>query len=314
MAKMDVVVVGELNADLILGDISGFPEIGKEKIAGSMTLTMGSASAIFACNIARLGLSVGFAGKLGKDAFGDVVLNTLKKRGVDCAGIRSDSRSRTGLTVVMTFPHDYAMLTYLGAMETFSLQDVDFRFVGKARHMHLASYYLQPAMMGGCAELFARAKSLGLSTSLDPGWDPHEKWDDALFRTLDSVDVFMPNENEALKISHQDTLEQALDILAHHCPMTVIKRGSRGAVCRRGSETVSARVFRVEPIDTTGAGDSFNAGFLSGWLEGLDLETCMIYGSACGAIATTKSGGSTASPDRKELEIFLKAHKERIIE
>jgi sugar/nucleoside kinase (ribokinase family) len=314
MKKMDVVVVGELNADLILGSIPSFPEIGKEKLAGSMTLTMGSASAIFATNIARLGLSVGFAGKLGKDAFGDVVLGTLKERGVNCTGIRVDPGSRTGLTVVMTFPHDYAMLTYLGAMESFSLKDVDFGFVEKARHMHLASYYLQPAMAEGCAELFSRAKTLGLTTSLDPGWDPQENWDDVLYKTLDRVDVFMPNENEALKISHQKTLDQALDVLAGHSAMVVVKRGSRGAVCRRGKEIVSARVFKVDPIDTTGAGDSFNAGFLSGWLAGLDLPTCMVRGSACGAIATTRAGGATASPDPKELEEFLKTHPEPVIE
>ena len=314
MKKRDIVVVGELNADLILGDIPSFPEVGKEKLAGSMTLTMGSASAIFATNIARLGLSVGFVGKLGKDAFGDVVLQTLKSRGVDCSGIRKDLRSRTGLTVVMTFPHDYAMLTHMGAMESFSLEDVDFGFVKRARHMHLASYYLQPAMTGGCAELFSRAKSMGLTTSLDPGWDPGEKWDDILFRTLDSVDVFMPNENEALKISHQKTMDQALDVLAGHSAVVVVKRGSRGAVCRRGRETVSARVFKVDPVDTTGAGDSFNAGFLSGWLAGRDLPTCMVQGSACGAIATTRAGGATASPDRRELEAFLKAHPETVIE
>jgi len=312
MTKLDVVVVGELNADLILEGISSFPEIGKEKLANQMTLTMGSASAILATNIARLGLEVGFLGKIGRDLLGGVVLDTLRMRKVDCSGISIHDAVKTGLTVVMSFPHDYAMLTYMGAMQDFSIQDVDFDFLKRGRHMHLSSYYLQPGMQPDCAELFRKAKEAGLTTSFDPGWDPHEKWDKAIYQVLNHVDVFLPNEQEALKISGMHTIEDALVQLNEHASTVVITCGSRGAIGRCEGKVIKTSVFKVKPIDTTGAGDSFNSGFLYPWLQNRDMRKAMLYGTACGAIATTKLGGATASPTLNELEQFLKSHPETI--
>ena len=313
MKTLDVVVVGELNADLILQDIQSFPEIGKEKLAKDMMLTMGSASAILATNIARLGLKVGFAGKIGRDSLGELVLNTLQSRDVDCSGIKVDEKVKTGITVVMSFPEDYAMLTYMGAMEDFSLADVDFNYLKQAKHMHLSSYYLQPKMRTGCAELFKKAKQMGLTTSLDPGWDPVEAWTEEIFEVLNYVDVFLPNEQEALLISKSNNLEEALLKLNQYASTVVVTRGSKGAVCRSNDKITKVGVFPIEPKDTTGAGDSFNAGFLYQWLQGGDTNKCMIYGSACGAIATTKMGGATASPTISELEEFLSSHSEDII-
>jgi len=313
MKMLDVVVVGELNADLIFQEIQSFPETGKEKLAKDMMLTMGSASAILATNIARLGLKVGFVGKIGRDTLGELVLDSLNARNVDCSGIDVDDQVKTGVTVVMSFPDDYAMLTYMGAMEVFSLDDVDFDYLKKGKHMHLSSYYLQPKMRPGYIELFRRAKQIGLTTSLDPGWDTEEVWAEDIFEVLDYVDVFLPNEQEALLISKTDNLEEALLKLNQHASTVVVTRGSQGAVCRSNIKTVRAKVFSVEPKDTTGAGDSFNAGFLYQWLQGGDINKCMIYGSACGAIATTKMGGSTASPTIDELEKFLLSHPENIV-
>jgi sugar/nucleoside kinase (ribokinase family) len=313
MEKFDVVVVGELNADLILHDIPSFPEIGKEKLAKDMTLTMGSASAILATNIARLGLKVGFMGKIGNDGFGKIVIDTLKDRHVDCSGIKIDQQVKTGITVVMSFPEDYAMLTCMGAMETFSLNDVDFKYIKRGKHMHLSSYYLQPALRSGCPELFKKAKELGMTTSFDPGWDPAEEWKEDIFDVLNNVDVLLPNEQEAMFISGKETIEKAMEKLNKHASTVVVTKGSQGSVCCTHNEFISAKVFKVDAKDTTGAGDSYNTGFLYKWLQGGDIKNCMIFGSACGAIATTKLGGTTASPTENELKQFLESHTENII-
>jgi sugar/nucleoside kinase (ribokinase family) len=311
MAKFDVIVVGELNADLILQDIPSFPEIGKEKLAKNMTLTMGSASAILATNIARLGLKVGFIGKLGRDSLGKIVTDTLRQRKVDCSGIAEDGSVQTGVTVVLSFPKDYAMLTYMGAMDSFSLADVDFDYLKKARHMHFSSFYLQPKMRPRAAELFSRAKEMGLTTSLDPGWDPQEKWDDIL-PVLRYVDVFLPNEQEMIHIGGAQTVEEAYKKIGSTIPFVVVKRGSQGALCMNKGQTLAVGAYRITPVDTTGAGDSFNSGFLFQWLTGGNLHNCMRYGAACGAIATTKMGGATASPSLAELDVFFAEHRENI--
>ncbi|MCF7805476.1 MAG: carbohydrate kinase family protein [Candidatus Marinimicrobia bacterium] len=314
MQQFDVVVVGELNADLILQEIPSLPQMGKEILARNMTLTMGSASAILATNVARLGLKVGFSGKLGDDQFGNVVLNTLKERGVNIDGILVSTDSQTGVTVVLSYPEDYAMVTHMGAMATFGIDDVDFEYVKHSKHLHLSSYFLQPEMRKGAAELFRQAKDAGLTTSFDPGWDPDEEWSDEIYDLLQYVDVFMPNEQEAKYIAGESDIDAALDTLSEYCEVVMVTQGSRGSVCRTEGQTVRAGVFAVEPQDTTGAGDSFNAGFLSQWLAGEDIKKCITYGSACGAVATTKLGGSTASPTADEAATFLKNHNENIFE
>jgi sugar/nucleoside kinase (ribokinase family) len=306
--QLDVIVVGELNADLILTGIPSLPEIGKEKIVQGMTLTMGSASAILATNIARLGINVGFIGQLGRDSFGDLVQDTLINRGVDTSGIFVNPDVRTGITVVMSFPDDYAMLTYMGAMQSFSLEDVDFTYLLSAKHMHMSSYYLQPGLRPGFLDLFRRCKEAGLTTSLDPGWDPEEKWEKDIFDIMRHVDVMLPNEQEALFITGAPTLEDALQKLNEYAKTVIIKRGSRGALGISDGRRIGTKAFPVKVIDTTGSGDSFNSGFLYQWLRKGDLKECMIYGSACGAIAATKMGGSTASPNLKELQQFLNQH------
>ncbi|UCH62484.1 MAG: carbohydrate kinase family protein [Fidelibacterota bacterium] len=312
MAEFDAVVVGELNVDLILQDVSSFPEMGTEKIAKDMALTMGSASAILASNLAHLGAKVGFIGKLGQDPFGEIILDTLKDHGVDCGGIQRDETARTGVTVSMTFPSNYAMVTYMGAMESFSLHDIDFSYLSKGRHLHLSSFYLQPGLRPGCAELFRQAKEAHLTTSFDPGWDPQEEWKADIQEVLKLVDVFLPNEQEALNISSSRTVREALDQMDRTCQVVIIKQGEQGAIGRINGETIKIRAFEVESVDTTGAGDSFNAGFLFEWLRDSEIRQCLKAGNACGALATTKMGGSTASPSKKELDEFLASKTDEI--
>lgn len=308
----EVVVVGELNVDLILQDIASFPEIGKEKIARDMLLTMGSASAIFATNVAKLGNKTSFIGKLGDDSYGQLVIKTLKERSVDTSGIIIDNKVKTGITVSMTFPHNYAMVTYMGAMESFTINDIGFEFLAQAKHMHFSSFYLQPGIRPDSALLFSKCKEMGITTSFDPSWDPEETWNDDIFEVLKNVDVFLPNEQEALNIAGCESIKDALEKLSEYSKIVVIKLGKNGAITKSNGEIIQTTTFNLETKDTTGAGDSFNAGFISSWLAGNDIRKCLVMGNACGALATTKLGGSTASPDPKELEDFLKQHKENI--
>jgi sugar/nucleoside kinase (ribokinase family) len=292
--QLDVAVVGELNVDLILDQIQGLPELGKEKIAGAMTLTLGSSSAIFASNLSALGARVGFIGKLGEDVFGDLVLASLQRRGVAVERILMQKQIGTGATVVINDAHDRAMLTYKGAMDDLRRADIDWNYVRTARHFHLSSYFLQSGLKPDCAALFEQAKALGLSTSLDTNWDPEEKWDRALFEVLPHVDVFLPNEDEALRIARNDTIEAALQTLAQHANTVVIKRGKNGAVARQGQALVKTKGFEVKSVDAVGAGDSFDAGFIFKWLRGGDLRQCLEFGNMCGALSVTRAGGTAA--------------------
>lgn len=301
MKKLDVVVVGELNVDLILDQIQGFPELGKEKIATAMTLTLGSSSAIFASNLSSLGARVGFIGKLGEDVFGDLVLTSLQKRNVDIGQIIVQGATGTGATVAMNYDHQRAMLTYKGAMDELRLAEVRWDYVQTARHLHLSSYFLQSGIKPDCVALFKRAKDLGLSTSLDTNWDPDERWDPELYEIFPYVDIFLPNEDEAMLIARCKTVEAALDKLAQHVKTVVIKLGKSGALAKQQGKTCKSDGFKVAAVDAVGAGDSFDAGFIFKWLQGGDLNQCLHFGNMCGALSVTKAGGTAAFQSREQI-------------
>src|SRR5271166_4915514 len=306
---MDIVVVGDINVDLVLTGLPSLPEFRKLKHAKDMKFTLGGSSAIFAYNIARLGAATGFAGKLGKDHLGDFLIETLNSVGVDTSHVVRDSRLPTGICVSMSFPQDYAMVSYPGIRESFALQEIDLNYLKQARHLHLSSYYLQPGLQPGCLELFQSAKAAGLTTSLDPDHDPHEEWDSGIRQLLSNVDVFLPNEVEASRISGTQDLEAAMKLFDGLGHTTVIKRGSYGVSVIRGHQVVSAPAFNIQPVDTTGAGDSFNAGFLFQYLRGEPLQKCMAWGNACGALSTRALGGIAGFPTRSEVEEFLTERK-----
>lgn len=302
---MDIVVVGDINADLIFTGLPSLPEFGKLKHAKSMNFTLGGSSAIFAYNIARLGAATGFIGKVGKDHTGDFLIERLKSAGVETSRVVRDCELPTGICVSMSFPHDYAMVSYPGIRQSFTLQEIDLDYVKQARHLHLSSYYLQPGLQSGCRELFHCAKAAGLTTSLDPDHDPREEWDGGIRQLLSEVDLFLPNEVEAARISGMRDLDAAMKFFDGFGRTTVIKRGSYGVSVIHGNQVVSAPAFNVRPVDTTGAGDSFNAGFLFQHLQGAVLQKCMLWGNACGALSTRALGGIEGFPARPEVEAFL---------
>jgi sugar/nucleoside kinase (ribokinase family) len=302
---MDIVVVGDINADLIFTGLPSLPSFRELKHAKGMKFTLGGSSAIFAYNIARLGAAVGFVGKVGKDHVGDFLLDTLSSTGIDIARVVRDASLPTGICVSMSFPEDYAMVSYPGIRESFVLEDIDLDYVKRGRHLHLSSFYLQLGLQPGCLELFRSARGAGLTTSLDPDHDPREQWNSGMLQLLHEVDLFLPNETEALRISKTHDLTSAAKTFDHFGHTTVIKRGRDGVSVIGSGQITSAPAFDVKPLDTTGAGDSFNAGFIFQFLHGAPMEKCIAWGNACGALSTRALGGIDAFPSSSEVEQFL---------
>jgi sugar/nucleoside kinase (ribokinase family) len=294
MKKLDVLAIGELNVDLIASGLKTMPILGRELIIDGCSLTMGSSTAICACGISKLGMKTGFLGKLGKDKFGELVLDSLKKHKINTDSVTVDHQINTGITISLSMDKDRALITYPGSIEELSFQEIDLNLIKNARHIHVGSYFLQTKLREGLSKLFAFARENGVTTSLDSGWDDTGNWDYGIVEVLKYTDIFFPNEVEAQNITHRKSAMEAADILSSHANTVVIKCGAKGAVAKRGDLLSSQEAFEVEPIDTTGAGDSFNAGFIYGFLNGFDLETCMRYGNACGSISVTRIGGASA--------------------
>ncbi|NLI24706.1 MAG: carbohydrate kinase family protein [Bacteroidales bacterium] len=296
--EFDVLVAGELNVDIILNNIQAFPEIGKEILANDMSVVLGSSSAILASNLSSLGTRVAFTGKTGKDVFSEIVFGSLNRRGVDCSRVIRDERYPTGATIVLNYGQDRANITFPGAMNHFGINDIDFEFLSRAKHLHFSSCFIQPEMKKSLPELFRMAKKAGLTTSMDPQWDPEEKWELPLEELMPYVDVFMPNIMELKYITGEKTLEDAVRKLSKLANILVVKNGEEGAWLWDGKSLSHQPAFKNEQVvDCIGAGDSFNAGFLSEYVKKSSLKKCMETGALMGAINTTQAGGTAAFED-----------------
>lgn len=288
---VDLLVVGDCNPDMLLmgGDVE--PEFGqREKLVDTAALTVGGSAAIAACGAARLGLRTAFVGAVGVDLFGRFMLEALADRGVDVSGCVVDPDLPTGVTVAMVRGDDRAILTAPGAIPSLTAPQVDRRLLTSARHLHIASYHLLDGLRPGLAGLVAEAHAAGVTVSLDPQGDPGGGDLAALTQLVARVDVLFVNEQEDAGLE------------SGGCPLVVVKRGRKGALARSAAGVVEVGAVPVDAVDATGAGDSFDAGFLASWLAGEPPAAALALGCACGALSTRALGGTGAQPTLEEAQ------------
>ena len=307
MKKYDVIAIGELNVDIILTGLKSLPELGKEIISETFSIVLGSSTAICASGLAKLGLKTSFIGKTGEDMFADIVTENLDKNGIDTSNLIIDTSINTGATIALNKGNDRALVTYLGSIEALTFEDIDKELLKETRHIHIGSFFLQHNLRPKLKELFEYAHSIGVTTSLDAGWDDTNTWDFGIWEVLKYTDIFFPNEGEAVNITGEVTTKEAIKKLSSICKNVVVKLGPKGAAGMSNGEYVEVPTFdELKPIDTTGAGDSFNSGFIYGFLNGMSLKNAMVYGNACGSISVTKIGGASSCATIEEVEKLIK--------
>ena len=307
MPRFDVTIAGELNLDLIL---YGLPEQllpERELLSDRMMLTLGSSSAIVAHNLATLGSRVGFQSRIGDDPLGQIAIERLQQGGVDVSLVRRvRSSTTTGLTVILHHEAYRNILTYAGTIAETCWEDLDLNYLSDSLHFHFSSYYLQRSLRPRVGELFRYLKSKGLTISLDTNDDPDDRWAGGLHELLGYVDVFLPNEREACKVAGTEDLDAGIEKLSKLVPLVVVKVGSKGAIAQRGSERFTSPPQEVVAIDTIGAGDSFDAGFLHEYVQGSDLAMCLASANRAGAFSTTRPGGTEAFRDGAHRDRFFR--------
>ena len=270
---------------------------------------MGSSAVIFACGCARLGLKTAFIGKVGEDLFGQFMLDSMGDRGIDTSGIIMDSSIGTGLSVILASKGDRAILTYPGVIPTLKYSDIQINVIKNSRHLHLSSFFLLDCLRPDIPKLFKQARKLGLSTSLDTNFDPSEKWNDGLDEALEYVDVFLPNEAEVKAVTGNNNELDALLALSKRIENVVVKLGADGAIGKRkGQEMFKQETVSVKVIDTVGAGDSFDAGFVYGFLYGWPFQKAIKFAVACGSISTMAAGGTSGQATVERAEDFVRKY------
>lgn len=317
---MNVSVVGELNVDIIMRGIDGFPELDKEKLAEEGRITLGSSSAICAVGLSRLGIRVNFIGAVGDDILGEYIVRFLNSERINTLRVRRQTNTSTGFTVSLSYPENRALITYTGVMKDFTIDEADIDFItSNSSHLHISSFFLQKRLQEDIKELFLRVKEKGLTVSLDPGWDPEDKNWTKLRDLFQLIDILFLNEIEAKRVystiyGKDDTLDRIAEILSRDVKTLVIKLGENGALAVTGDNKYYMKGFKIDVIDTTGAGDAFNAGFLYGRLNGYGIDRALLLGNACGALSCTGIGGTTNLPTLKGLEEFIRKSLDKRID
>ena len=298
--ELDLVVIGDCNPDVLVTGRDVTPAFGQqERLVDGIGLGIGGAAAITAVAAARLGLRSALVAAIGDDPAGDFMLGQLAAAGVDTAAVVVRPGQPTGMTVALSRGNDRAILTATGAMSTLTAADIPGDLIRRARHLHVSSYFLLERSLGpGLPAVLRAARRGGTTTSLDTNWDPELRWGgDTLGACLAETDVLLPSEAEARHLSGAAAIGPAAAALNGRGPRVVVKLGARGALCADGQ-----RWHRIElparldhpVVDTTGAGDCFNAGLIAGLRRGLDLPEAAALGCAAGTASTAAVGGSGA--------------------
>jgi sugar/nucleoside kinase (ribokinase family) len=311
---MDLLVVGEVNPDVVVTDPDLTPAFGQvETLVRDVRLCPGSSSVITACGAARLGLRTAFVGVVGDDLFGRYMLASMEERGIDTSDCIVDTTQPTGVSIVLSRGDDRATLTALGTIGAFQTDRVPSELLHRTAHVHVGSYFLQSAARAGLPAFLAEAQGAGATTSFDCNWDPANNWD-GIPEMMAATDLLFLNEAEAYRITgHRDAESAARTLLQLAAPapdrrrFIVVKQGRQGALLAAEGDVIRVPAPRVKVVDTTGAGDSFNAGFLYGWITGWPVGRCLRIAVACGSLATRAIGGVESQPEREEAMVWLAA-------
>lgn len=291
----DILVIGELNVDIVIRGGDVVPRFGQaEQIVDDLSVNAGSSGAIFAVAAAKLGMHVLYGSIVGDDPFGHFMIAALEEAGVATAAIRVNPQVKTGASVMLSKGNDRAMLTYLGSIAAMNARDVDPDWFQQARHLHVVSPFLMSGLRPYMPTMMDLAHQAGMTVSLDTNWDPEEQW--LLEGFFEHLDLFLPNEQELRAISGEASFEKAIAAQKARVETLVVKRGGQGAIALQGEERIERPADRIDVADTTGAGDTFDAGFLSGWLRGMPVEQCLRLGIICGGMTATQIGGFNGQP------------------
>ena len=308
--KWDVFVYGDVNIDLVVPGVERLPDPGTEVDVPVMETFVGGGAALFTLGIAKLGLTPVFQGSVGRDMYGVYIRNLFRALGVDDTLLSDHETKKTGISISFTTERDRCFLTYRGTNEGLSLKNMDLDVLPSARHVHVTGYEGLPNH-AEYLDVLKKIRAMGdVTVSFDVGWDGSGVWYEGIFELLPMIDVLFMNETECLHYTRAANVEEGAKRLAESAGMAVIKLGKRGAMAVKDGEVWRMPGYRVTAVDTTGAGDSFNAGFVYGYLRGLPMEDCLRCGNGCGALSVTKLGGNTGFPTRAELENWIRDHRD----
>ena len=262
--------------------------------------------------LARLGNRTGLAGKIGGDDLGKTILAFLARENVGTENLKIDPGVKTSACLVLIDKNgNRNFATFRGANIGFSIEDIDLAVLGQTKIVNIGSMFALKSLDGSGAEtLFREAKARGVITSADMKQDTYKIGLDGIRGVLRHTDYFLPSYDEAAYLTKEkDPVKMAASLLGTGAGTVVVKLGEKGCYAKTGKESFFVEAIETEAVDTTGAGDNFVAGFLTGAAKGWDLRSCCEFANAVGSLCVQKVGPTAAVESLEQALAYLKRHR-----
>ena len=309
---MDVLCIGQIVADVLVKPMQTLDFTLDTQLVDTIQVLPGGDCMNTAVALRMLDNTVGICGKIGYDSMGDMLRNAIFRHGIDAKGLRASSEAATASCLVaIRTDGARAFFYHGGANMTLEASDVSPDWIAECRAVHIGGAYALSGFDGcGAAEVLRLAKEKGKTTSMDVTWDVNGRWLDTIRPCLPHLDFFMPSINEARHITGRDNPRDAARfLLAEGVQTAVIKLGAEGCLVMNAGEEFICPAFPVDAADTTGAGDCFVAGFLTGLLRGWPLRECARFACAAAALCVTQIGATSGVRSFSEAMSFLKSYQ-----
>jgi len=311
-AHVDVACLGILVADFFSSPLPRLPEAGELMVVDEIAHYTGGCAANTAVALARLGIGAGVIGKVGQDAFGAFIIDDLARRGIETSQIRRSSVGGTSKTLIIpTVSEDRRYIHKIGANADLCIDDVDFDYLSQVKLIYIGGYLaLARLSQDSLISILRFAKNAGIRTVLDIIFPGPGDWLAQCKDALPYVDAFLPNNDEAKGLTGEDDPEKQAEALLLHGPgMVVITLGGQGSLLKTENETIRASCYKVDFVDASGAGDAFDAGFITGLLNSWSLEDTLKFASAIGASCVRELGCTAGLFSRQEAEAFVEGNE-----
>lgn len=314
-ANKKVACVGIMVADVIVEPVANYPEKGILELVNSITMHNGGNAMTAAINLTKLGIEASMVGMVGDDMFGEFLKGKLKDAGVDTSAVKVSDKVQTSASVLMIDKTgERSFFHCKGTNAVMVSSDIDYSAVDKCDMVFVTGTFLMDSFDGKeTMEFLKRCKEMGKTTFLDVCWDANGNWGKLLDMSMPYLDFFMPSIDEAVCIAGKEDPEDIADVFnAKGVKNVVIKLGSKGSYLRKEGET-KGKIFKPfyvdNPVDTTGAGDSFCSGFLASYATGMELEDCMVFANAVGSHCVTAKGATNGTKSFEETIDFINKNK-----
>jgi len=304
-------VIGDLNIDLVITEISGTPKLEAEIAAKNHFLDIGGSGGVFSAVLSELGINTYIISKIGNDYFGDFLKEKLEDYGVKINKIIIESDKETGVTISLSYTEDKIQVSSVELLKSSNIDDIVLEGLDNIEHVHFSSYYMMTGLHNGYLELIDNIKTQysGITFSMDTNDDPENKWGKEIYNILPNIDIFLVNKKEALLITGENNIDDALIELSKIVKTVIIKLGRNGYIAKDLDGIYKGSAVKVNFKDSTAAGDNFDAGFIYGFMSGLGIKKSLEIANICGGKSVEYLGG--VGP--KEKFILIKKLIEKVI-